>query len=144
MSNKYITFGAILCGALAGGFLITYFASFTDRVLFGGVGFLVVFIVALITGERIRRVIEGYYVYMKGGAEDGSVFYNEAGQTIQLYFSRRKRIIYVPAETKWHEVMPAWAKGKKNFITDRIRKQTGRHWSFEETEKREHVMSQTD
>jgi hypothetical protein len=139
---KRIKVGIILCGVLVIGFLSTYLPRWTDRLFLGGLGILVFVAVVMVVSEWLRRVVEGYYVYMSGGAEDGDLIYNEAGKILRLYFKRKDRIIYVPSNAKWQEVMPQWAKEKRNFITDRIRKQIGRHWVFEETEKPEYVMSQ--
>ncbi|HKA22651.1 MAG TPA: hypothetical protein VKN18_30545 [Blastocatellia bacterium] len=119
-----------------------YSPSWTDRLIFWGVGGIGFIILAVLIGERVRRVIEGYYTYMSGGAEDGDLVYKQAGNTLRLYFKRRQHIIYVPSDMKWIEVMPDWAKANKNLIMTRIRSQVGRHWMFEDTEKREHILGQ--
>src|SRR5689334_938124 len=139
MNHKAITTAAVLCGLLATTLVITYSRSLDEGLLFGGLVFFLIFVAALVGGERLRRWIEGYYVYMKGGAEDGSLIYNENGRTVQLYFSRIERVVYVPSDAKWQEVMPSWAKARKDFITSRVRKQTGRHWSFKESDKPQYV-----
>jgi hypothetical protein len=131
---------------LAGVFVIfvvgTYLPIWTDRLIFWGVVGVVFIIVAILVGERLRRLIEGYYTYMSGGAEDGDLVYKEGENTLRLYFKRRPHTIYVPSDMKWTEVMPDWAKGNKNLIMTRIRGQVGRHWMFEDTEKREHILGQ--
>ena len=119
-----------------------YLPTWTDRLIFWGVGGIGFIILAVLIGERVRRVIEGYYTYMSGGAEDGDLVYKQAGNTLRLYFKRRQHIIYVPSDMKWIEVMPDWAKANKNLIMTRIRSQVGRHWMFEDTEKREHILGQ--
>ena len=141
MGNS-IRIATIFSGLLGISFLVTYLPTWTERLLLGGVSILVFIVVVVLVSERIRRMVEGYYVYMSGGVEDGDVIYNEAGKILRLYFKRKTRIIYIPSNAKWQEVMPQWAKEKKDFINGRIRKQIGKHWTFEETEKPEYVMSQ--
>ena len=104
---------------------------------------IVLTILVALIGERVRRVIEGYHTYMSGGAEDGDLVYKERDKTLRLYFRRRTHTIYVPSDTKWIEVMPDWAKEQKGSIMQRIRGQVGRHWIFEDTEKRENILTQT-
>jgi hypothetical protein len=105
-------------------------------------GIIVFTILAALISERVRRVIEGYYTYMSGGAEDGDLVYMQGDKAIRLYFKRRPHTIYVPSNAKWIEVMPEWAKENKDLIVKRIKGQVGKHWSFEDTEKREHILAQ--
>ena len=114
-----------------------------DRLAFLALGWIVLTILVVLVGERIRRVIEGYYTYMSGGAEDGDLVYRERAKTLRLYFKRPTHTIYVPSDIKWIEVMPDWAKEQKSSIMKRIRGQVGRHWRFEDTEKREYILTQT-
>lgn len=114
-----------------------------DRLIFLGLVLIVLTIFVALIGERIRRVIEGYYTYMSGGAEDGDLVYKERGKTLRLYFKRGTHTIYVPSDTKWIEVMPDWAKEQKGSIMQRIRGQVGRHWMFEDTENRDRILTQT-
>jgi hypothetical protein len=96
---------------------------------------LVSFVVLLcFVKERLRRIIQGYYVYMRGGVEGGEVRYNESGKEIKLCFARKKRTIYFPTNTKWKEIMPDWAKGKREDIIARVRKRVSRTWKFEEVD----------
>ena len=97
--------------------------------------------------EKWKRKKEGYYVFTRGGAEDGSVTYNEAGRTLELYFDRVKNTIYVPSEAKWKEIMPTWAKDRKEEIMGGIKKHVGKRWigkswMYEETDAPELLMSQ--
>jgi hypothetical protein len=87
-------------------------------------------------------MVEGYYTYMSGGAEDGDLVYKERGGTLRFYFKRRPHTIYVPTNVKWVEVMPDWAKQNKEPIMKRIKDQVGKHWMFEDTEKQEHILTQ--
>jgi hypothetical protein len=114
-----------------------------DRLIFLGLSWIVLTILVVLIGERVRRVIEGYYTYMAGGAEDGDLVYRERGKMLRLYFKRPTHTIYVPSDVKWIEVMPGWAKEQKDSIMKRIRGQVGRHWMFEDTEKREYILTQT-
>jgi hypothetical protein len=140
---RRIKTAVILAGACGIIILSGDLPMWPDRLIFLGLALIVVTIGVAVIGERVRRVIEGYYTYMSGGAEDGDLVYKERDKTLRLYFKRRIHTIYVPSDTKWTEVMPDWAKGQKGSIMQRIRGQVGRHWMFEETEKREHILTQT-
>jgi len=107
---------------------------------------LLVFI-ASVAWERHRRKRDGFFVYLRGGGEDGSLTYNEAGRTLELYFRRSQRMIYVPTDAAWKSIMPTWAKDRKNEIVSRIRSQLGqgrfgRSWSYDETDSMDLLMSQ--
>ena len=108
----------------------------------------IVFVIAFFIGkEKLRRQKEGYYVYTRGGAEDGVVVYDEGGKTLNLYFDRREDTIYVPSDAKWQELMPEWAKGKKVLIVDRVRSRIGRrligkNWNYKESDNQDHLINQ--
>jgi hypothetical protein len=101
-------------------------------------GFLGAIILYATFRERIRRKREGYYVYKRGGAEDGVLFYCEQGRELQFYFDRRTDTIYIPSDVKWRQTMPAWAQNYKQQVVDRIKQCVGKRligksWSYEET-----------
>jgi hypothetical protein len=125
---------------------ILYFSwglpTWTERIVLGGSGILVFTVIAVVFTERIRRFTQGFYVKLSGGADDGDLTYNESGRILRLYFKRRIRIIYVPSDPKWLEVMPTWARENKSSIMPKIRGQIGKHWNFEETEKQEYILQQ--
>jgi len=88
--------------------------------------------------EKIRRKRDGYYVYKRGGAEDGILFYSEQRRELQFYFDRRMNTIYIPSDTKWKQTMPIWAQNNKQQIVDRIKQCVGKRligeaWKYEET-----------
>lgn|SRR5689334_15764665 len=89
-------------------------------------GILGAFILYSNLRERIRRKRDGYYVYKRGGAEDGILFYSEHGRELQLYFDRRTDTIYIPSDGKWKQTMPAWAQDDKQQIVDRIKQCVGK------------------
>jgi hypothetical protein len=126
---------------------ILYFSwgspTWTERFVVAGSGIIVFQIIAVVLTERIRRFTQGYYVKLSGGAEDGDLMYNESGRILRLYFKRRIRIIYVPSDSKWVEVMPTWARENKTSIMPKVREQIGKHWNFEETEKQEYILRQS-
>jgi hypothetical protein len=95
-----------------------------------------------VVGERVRRFIEGYYAYMRGGTEDGDLVYVESDHELRLYFRRHPHVIYVPSDGMWVATMPDWAKQKKKIIMQRMRSQVAKHWSFEETESRDRLLAQ--
>jgi hypothetical protein len=117
-------------------------STWSDRIVFGGLGIIVFTIMAALISERIRRMIEGYSTHMSGGAEEGDLVYREGDRTIRLYFKRRPHTIYVPSNDKWREIMPEWARENRDLIIKRIKENIGKHWIFEETEKRDHIMAQ--
>jgi hypothetical protein len=131
---------------LIGVFVIVVFSSqlptWSERVVLGGIGIVGFTILTILVGERVRRVVEGYYTFMRGGAEDGDLVYVERGNALRLYFKRRPHRVYVPSNVMWVEIMPEWAKANKNLIMKRIESQVGKHWMFEDTEKRELILTQ--
>lgn len=127
--------------------LILYLFKAENRSILFGVGVAVIGIAILVVKERLRRIKEGYYVYKRGGAEDGILVYDEGGKTLSLYFSRKKNTIYVPSDTKWRELMPEWAKEKKGLIMLRVKQRIGNrligsNWSYEESDKQEFLINQ--
>ena len=139
---KKIKNTVILTGVFAIIVVSSRLYTWTDSIVLGGFGIILFLILAVLISERLRRLIEGYYTYMSGGAEDGDLVYREGGNTLRLYFTRRPHTIYVPSNAKWIEVMPEWAKENKKLIMNRIKGQVGKHWSFEDTEKRGHILAQ--
>jgi hypothetical protein len=105
-------------------------------------GVILSVVILLIFKERVRRTIQGYYVYMRGGVDGGDVRYNESGKEISLYYTRRNRTIYVPSHTNWNEIMPDWAKGKRDFIISRIRERVSSTWKFEDATDKERMRAQ--
>lgn len=101
--------------------------TWSERVVMGGGAAIVLTILVVLITERVRRVVEGYYTYMSGGAEDGDLVYKEGNRTLRLYFKRRPHTIFVPTNTKWIEAMPNWAKQDKDRIMKRIKSQVGKH-----------------
>ena len=118
--------------------------TWTDRILLGSLGVLGFSIVVMIIGERLRRLIDGYYTFMRGGAEDGDLVYVEGDNELRLYFKRRPHTIYVPSNKTWEDVMPDWARQNQEIIMARIKEQLGKHWSFEDTESQERILSQKE
>jgi hypothetical protein len=116
--------------------------TWIGRIVVAGSGIVVFTVLAVVIGERIRRFTEGYHVKMSGGAEDGDLTYNDGGRTLRLYFKRRTRVIYVPSDPRWVEVMPFWARENKSLIVRKIKQQIGKHWNFEDTEKQEYILRQ--
>ncbi len=131
---------------LTGVFVIAVFSSqlptWSERFVLGGIGIVGFTILTVLVGERVRRVVEGYYTFMRGGAEDGDLVYVEGGNALRLYFKRRPHTVYVPSNVMWVEMMPEWAKANKTLIMKRIESQVGKHWMFEDTEKRELILTQ--
>ena len=112
-----------------------------------GLSILLLIIVVAIVRERLRRKKEGYYIYKRGGAEDGVLFYEEEGKILQFYFDRTKDTIYIPSDLKWKEIMPTWAREKKNEIIARIKMRIGKRWigkswTYAESDFAEHLINQ--
>jgi hypothetical protein len=118
-------------------------------------GFIILDILLAITGliltcsviRKLRAKRGGYYIEKSGGAEDGFITYYEGSKTVRLYFNRVQDVIYVPSETKWKQIMPEWAKERKDEIVGRIKEQVGtrligKSWSYEESEKEETMLPQ--
>ena len=98
--------------------------------------------------EQRRRVREGYYVYRRGGAEGGILFYNEEGRILQFYFDRSTDTIYIPSDAKWREVMPMWAQNRKQQIVSRLKqcfgkRLTGKSWTYEESDNPGRIVPKT-
>ena len=118
--------------------------TWTDRILLGSLGVVGFSILVIIIGERLRRLIDGYYTFMRGGAEDGELVYVEGDNELRLYFKRRPHTIYAPSNKTWEDVMPNWARQNKEIIMARIKGQLGKHWSFEDTEHQERILKQKE
>jgi hypothetical protein len=118
--------------------------TWTDRILLGSLGVVGFSILVIILGERFRRLIDGYYTFIRGGAEDGDLVYVEGNNELRLYFKRRPHTIYVPSNKTWEDVMPNWARQNKEIIIARIKGQLGKHWSFEDTENQERILRQKE
>lgn len=127
--------------------LISYLLTVQNRSILFGVGVAVIWLAILVIKERVRRGKEGYYIYKRGGAEDGILVYDEGGKTLNLYFSRKENTIYVPSDAKWRELMPTWAKETKELIMLRVKQRIGnrligRNWNYEESDKHEFLLNQ--
>src|SRR5690242_3637560 len=112
----------ILC-VLVG--VVVYLAGFGNALL-AAIAFLSLVIFGGLMREKWRRRREGYYAYTSGGGQEGVLIYNEGGKILQLYFSRLKDTIYIPTDPKWKEVMPDWARERKDEIVSRIKKRVGK------------------
>ena len=139
---KTIKNGFLIAGVLVIVVLSLGLPSMAERTVLGGGAVIVFIVIVSLGGEYIRRFLEGYYTYMSGNAEEGELDYKDGKNTIRLYFRRRPRVIYVPTNVKWVELMPDWAKEEKKFIMDRIKAQVGKHWNFQETEDEEQILAQ--
>jgi hypothetical protein len=129
----------------AGIALVSYFFDSYNWYLLVGLGGVCVIIFIGSLKEKWRRKKEGYWVYKKGGADDGVLFYNERGQILRLYFSRGRDISYVPSDAKWKEIMPSWAKERKVQIISRVKQLIGKriigkNWTYEDTDNLNHVV----
>lgn len=131
-----------LVGILAICFFSSSLATWPERLIVGG-GSIVIFLISTaVIFERIRRFVEGYHTSLSGGADDGDLLYQEGTGRIRFYFKRRSHTVYIPTDKIWLDVMPNWAKQNKEVIIKRVKSQLGRHWSFEDTEKPEHILRQ--
>jgi hypothetical protein len=79
--------------------------------------------------EYMRRKKDGFYIRTRGNADGGDLTYHEHGELLTFYFDRVSRIIYVPSDNKWEEVMPKWAQARKGDIVEKILGRMGRNWS---------------
>jgi len=139
---RLIRSGIALLGVLAIGVFSIQLPTWSERVILGGGSVVIFIIIVTVFFERIRRLIEGYYTYMSGGVEDGDLIYKEGSRTLRFYFKRRSHTIYIPTDKKWLEVMPEWAKQKRAPVVERVKSQIGKHWSVEDTEEPERILSQ--
>jgi hypothetical protein len=104
-------------------------------------------IVIAIARNRFRRRKGGFHVYKRGGAEDGVLIYEEGEKSIQIYFNRLEDIIYIPSAGTWKEIMPDWARERRDEILARIKERVGRRligksWKFEETDSSQKIIPQ--
>jgi hypothetical protein len=137
--------GLWICFAV--GSAVLYFWRGESRFFISAMGILAATIAITALRERLRRKRERYYVYRRGGGEDGLLVYNEEGRIVQLYFSRTNDTIYVPTDSQWKEMMPDWARHRKDEIISRIQKQVGKRligksWSYEKADRKEHLVEQ--
>jgi hypothetical protein len=115
----------VLAAISVGGFL---FRRDLESVLAG------VFIAGLVVlmplvKEYLRRKKDGFYIRTRGNADGGDLTYHENGELLTFYFDRVSRIIYVPSDSKWEEVMPEWARARKVDIVEKIIGRMGKDWS---------------
>ncbi len=64
-----------------------------------------------------------------------------------MYFNRLEDIIYIPSAGMWKEVMPDWARERREEILTRIKERVGRRligksWEFEETDSPQKLIPQ--
>ena len=74
---------------------------------------------------EIRRTfpsaVESY-----SGPDGGIVVYIEGEKRLVLLYSREKDVVFVPADSKWKQVMPEWARDRKNEIVARVKQRHGK------------------
>jgi len=118
-----------------------------SQLLLPGVGLILLIIVIAIGRNRLRRKREGFHVYKRGGGEDGVLIYNEGEKSLQIYFNRLEDIIYIPSAGMWKEIMPDWARERRDEILARIRERVGnrligKSWKFEDTDNPQKLITQ--
>jgi len=138
---KSIFILSILC-VLVG--VLAYLVG-SGAALLAAIAFVSVIIFGGVMKEKWRRRREGYYAYTSGGGQEGVLIYNEGGKILQLYFSRLKDTIYIPTDPKWREIMPDWARERKDEIVSRIKKRIGKRligkgWTYEESDRDDHLL----
>jgi hypothetical protein len=143
--SKLIRLFLLLWVVLAGYRFIAYLSISDNWIIISTVTILGIGFLVSVVKERWRRKKEGYFVYKRGGAEDGLLIYDERGNALQLYFNRQKDTIYVPTDVEWDKVMPHWARERKQEIVTRIKARIGKrligkNWTYEETDKPELVI----
>jgi hypothetical protein len=138
---KYLSVLLILC-VLVG--VVAYLAG-SGTALLAAIAFVGLAVFGGLMKEKWRRRREGYYAYTSGGGQEGVLIYNEGGKILQLYFSRLKDTIYIPTDPTWKEVMPDWARERKDEIVSRIKKRIGKRligkgWTYEESDREDHLL----
>ena len=145
-SNMLVKAFSFVWLAVAGvGVVIYLFRSGIGLFGLGMGGILAAYILYANIREKIRRKRDGYYVYKRGGAEDGILFYSEQGRELQFYFDRRADTIYIPSDAKWKQTMPIWARDHKQQIVDRIKRCVGKRlignpWKYDETNNSDKIV----
>jgi hypothetical protein len=144
--SKVVTYFLALWALIAVIGISSYLFKPENRLFLAGLSLLVLAIVIAVVRGRSRRK-HGYFVYRRGGAEDGVLVYNERGKSLQFYFNRIDNAIYIPSHAEWKRTMPDWATERKDEIVSRIKKLVGKRligksWSYEETDKKEHLINQ--
>jgi len=110
-------------------------------------GIVLLLIVIAIARNILRRRRDGFDVYKRGGGEDGVLVYKEGERSLQIYFNRLEDIIYLPSAGIWKEIMPDWARERRDEIVTRIRERVGKRligksWRFEETDSPQKLITQ--
>ncbi|HLO01015.1 MAG TPA: hypothetical protein VK208_21345 [Pyrinomonadaceae bacterium] len=142
--NKIIKYFFVLLALCVLVGVLAYFAR-SGALLLAVLGIITLTILGGIIKEQLRRKKEGYYAYTSGGAQEGVLIYNEGGKILQLYFSQPKDTIYIPTDPKWKEIMPDWARERKDEIVTKIKKRVGKRligkgWTYEESDREEHLL----
>ena len=91
----------------------------------GAISIMVVIVVAT-ARQRWRDEKEGYRVDASGGAEGAIVVYHEENRSVSLLYSREKDTVFVPSDSKWKQIMPEWARERKDEIVARIMQRHGK------------------
>jgi hypothetical protein len=143
--NKIAKYFLIFWALLAAVGLASYLSKRENRFLLVGLGVLALTIIVAVVRERLRRKKEGYYIYKRGDGRGGVLIYNEGQQSLKLYFNRLEDTIYIPSQDRWREIMPVWARERREEIVSKIKKRVGKRligksWTYEETDKPQQVI----
>jgi len=87
---------------------------------------IVVWIIIAVSRNRWRDEREGFRVESYSGPDGGIVVYIEGEKRLVLLYSREKDVVFVPADSKWKQVMPEWARDRKNEIVARVKQRHGK------------------
>jgi hypothetical protein len=147
--NRIVKYFVALWGLFALIAIIFSLYRSANLILIAGLGALTTGVVIVAVKEKLRKKKEGFYIYKRGGAESGVLFYDERGRILQLYFSRITDTIYIPSDLKWKEIMPGWAKERKDEIVSRIKKRIGKRligksWTYAQSDLEEHLIYQKE
>jgi hypothetical protein len=143
--NTIVKYFFAIWALLAAVSLVAYLSKPENRFLLVGLGILALIVVVAVVREKSVRKKEGYYVYKRGGGKGGVLVYNEGQKSLKLYFNRLEDTIYIPSKDKWKEIMPGWARERRDEIVTRVKKRVGKRligksWIYKETDKSQQLI----
>ncbi len=128
--------------------LLSKIGGFVFNVLNFGVTTLAILFVTIIIWFTVARKYalakKGFFIEVDLGREPGDgvrIAYEEKDKSL-IFYGPASRTIKVPSEQLWNEIMPDWAKNRKDEILERIKQDVRKlKFTFRESGDKRNVTS---